>query len=66
MVIGIAGVPFEVRVPATFEGIARRVFGPYRCDDAPLFTVTPDDDPGYAEYLRELIPQLGGAELCFD
>lgn len=66
MVIGIAGVPFEVRVPAPFEGVARRVFGPYRCDDAPLFTVTPDDDPGYAEYLRELIPQLGDAELCFD
>ena len=66
MVISIAGVPFEVRVPASFEGIALRVFGAYRSDEAPLFMVTPGDDPGYAEYLRELIPQIGDAELCLD
>ncbi len=66
MVIRVADVPFEVRVPAAFLGVARRVFTPYRCDDAPRFTVTPDDDPGYAAYLRDMIPQIEDAELYLD
>lgn len=66
IVISIGGVPFEMHVPASIEWAAQRYFAPYRSSAAPKFTVTPEDDPGYAEYVRGFIPQISDAELCLD
>lgn len=61
IVIRVAGVPFEVDVPAEMESTARRAFAPYRCDDEPLFFARRSD--GYAAWLREVVPDMTDADL---